>query len=297
MKDISSELAGHLAGGATTLAHCWVVTRKDGQRIGFTDHDRSLTVDGLSCQPQNGLETSSLAAGPGLATGGGEVSGALSLSGLSDDDLEAGLWDGASVEVHLVNWADPSQTQLLRRARVGEVSRNGDAFQAELRGLSHLLEVKRGRVFARTCDADLGDDRCGVDLSDPAYQAEGTVTRAGDLGELEIAGLSAFSSGWFNGGRLEVLTGAHAGFRSEVAAHRLAEGVARVGLWQAPPSSLEAGTQIRVSAGCDKQVSTCRAKFSNELNFQGFPHMPGTDFVLSYPTRNTGENDGGVLVS
>ncbi|MEP0456366.1 MAG: phage BR0599 family protein, partial [Roseibium sp.] len=62
-------------------------------------------------------------------------------------------------------------------------------------------------------------------------------------------------------------------------------------------SSLETGTQIRVSAGCDKQVSTCRAKFANELNFQGFPHMPGTDFVLSYPTRNTGENDGGVLVS
>ena len=297
MKQISEDLAGHLAGGVTTLAYCWVVTRSDGVKLGFTDHDRLLEADGTACQPETGLQPSSLARGTGLATGGGDVSGTLSSPALSDDDLEAGFWDGACVDVYRVNWAEPSQTVLLRRARVGEVSRRGEAFQAELRGLAHVLEAKRGRVFARACDADLGDSRCKVDLSGPAYRVNAAAESADEPGELIVSGLDGFASGWFSGGRCEVLDGDRAGFRSEIAAHRVDAGGVRLSLWQAPPAALAPGTTVRVTAGCDKQFATCKEKFSNALNFQGFPHMPGTDFVLSYPNRNTGENDGGVLVS
>jgi uncharacterized phage protein (TIGR02218 family) len=44
------------------------------------------------------------------------------------------------------------------------------------------------------------------------------------------------------------------------------------------------GDAFTVSAGCDKQFSTCRTKFDNALNFRGFPYMPGNDAVVSYPT-------------
>ncbi|MEJ8473961.1 DUF2163 domain-containing protein [Roseibium algae] len=302
MKEIPSGLAGHLAGKVTTLVHCWIVTRSDGVRLGFTDHDRPIEVDGLACLAENGFEATALASGPGLATGGGEVSGALSSPALSDDELEAGYWDGATADVYLVNWADPAQALLLRRAQIGEVSRKGEAFQAEVRGLAHKLEVKQGRVFAQTCDADLGDKRCKVTLESGPYLAEATVAsvdgQAGnEPGELIAAGLSDYASGWFSGGRFEVLDGTEAGFRSEIAAHLVEGNDVRLSLWQAPPTPLAIGTAIRVIAGCDKRFSTCVAKFSNSVNFQGFPHMPGTDFVLSYPTRNTGENDGSALVS
>ncbi|WP_084395665.1 DUF2163 domain-containing protein [Henriciella aquimarina] len=42
---------------------------------------------------------------------------------------------------------------------------------------------------------------------------------------------------------------------------------------------------------CDKRLETCGDVFSNTLNFRGFPHMPGPDFVLAGPAA-TG-NDGG----
>ena len=42
---------------------------------------------------------------------------------------------------------------------------------------------------------------------------------------------------------------------------------------------------------CDQRFATCRDVFSNTANFRGFPHIPGTDFVLSGPA-STG-NDGG----
>ena len=48
--------------------------------------------------------------------------------------------------------------------------------------------------------------------------------------------------------------------------------------------------------GCDRQLSTCRDRFDNVVNFRGFPHIPGDDFVLKYP-RKDDALEGGVLFS
>ncbi|MTH96080.1 DUF2163 domain-containing protein [Roseibium sp. RKSG952] len=296
MKQIPPDLAAHLGGRGTTLCACWIVERGDGVTYGFTDHDRPLSIEGILCEPGNGLAASAMTDGPGLASGGGDVSGTLSGSALNARDLEAGFWDGAEVRAYVVNWADPAQHLLQRRARIGEVVRDGEAFRAELRGLAHLLEAKQGRVFSKTCDADLGDARCGIDLSDPAFSALASVGAGSDRHSLIVPGLDGFSARWFTGGRLTVEEGALQGFASEIASHRPEASGAVLVLWQALPEPLDEGTLVRVTAGCDKRLETCLAKFTNTLNFRGFPHMPGTDFVLSYPNRNTGENDGGARV-
>ena len=45
------------------------------------------------------------------------------------------------------------------------------------------------------------------------------------------------------------------------------------------------GDAFTVKAGCDKAFSTCKAKFANDLNFQGFPHLPGNDAAYGYATE------------
>ncbi len=45
--------------------------------------------------------------------------------------------------------------------------------------------------------------------------------------------------------------------------------------------SIAPGDAFVVITGCDKQLATCRARFANALNFRGFPHMPGPDYVLA----------------
>ncbi|MEP3049669.1 MAG: DUF2163 domain-containing protein [Roseibium sp.] len=296
MKTLPESLATHLASRVTTLSACWIVTRTDDVRLGFTDHDRPLNVDGVICHPESGLSATAMTVGPDLATGGGDVAGALTSPALSEDDLEAGLWDNAEVGVYLVNWQQPTDNVLLRRAHIGEITRTGDAFQAELRGLAHLLEARRGRVFSKSCDADLGDARCAVDLDIAAYHSAGTVLSA-SFEWVRASGLGGFASGWFGGGRLEVLDGPVAGYASEIASHRIDNGETQLALFQPAPKIHANGTALRVTAGCDKSLTTCASKFSNHINFQGFPHMPGTDFALSYPNSNTGKNDGSALVS
>jgi uncharacterized phage protein (TIGR02218 family) len=56
------------------------------------------------------------------------------------------------------------------------------------------------------------------------------------------------------------------------------------------------GDVLRIEAGCDKRPETCRVKFANFVNFQGFPHVPGEDWLMSYPTAGS-LNDGGSLQS
>jgi uncharacterized phage protein (TIGR02218 family) len=64
-----------------------------------------------------------------------------------------------------------------------------------------------------------------------------------------------------------------------------------VELWEPMRGVLEAGTVVRLTAGCDKRSETCSAKFANVVNFQGFPDLPGEDWMVRYPKRadaNTG---------
>lgn len=40
------------------------------------------------------------------------------------------------------------------------------------------------------------------------------------------------------------------------------------------------GQRLRLHAGCDRRLATCRDRFANVINFQGEPHVPGPDSTL-----------------
>ncbi|MFG1180320.1 DUF2163 domain-containing protein [Xanthobacter versatilis] len=295
MRTLPSVLAAHLASGATTLCFAWRVTRRDGLVTGFTDHDRDLVVDGVTCKAASGISGSQSTLASGLSVTGAEVSGALSHDALSEDDLAAGLYDGAAIDHLLVNWQDPAQVLLLRRGTIGEVRAQDGVFTAEIRSLSDGLNQTRGRLLSSSCDADLGDARCGVDLTLPAHAASATVVAVEGALSLRVTGLSAFAQGAFARGRARLSSGANAGFVTEVKAHLVdAEGVL-LRLWQRPPFAVAEGDGITLTAGCDKQFATCRDRFSNALNFRGFPHMPGNDFVIAVAIAGEGGYDGSLL--
>lgn len=279
MRDIPAPLAASLAGGVTTLARCWRITRRDGAVIGLTEHDEDLFVDGTGFRSASGAGGSEDAAALGFAVGGGEMSAALTSELIDEADLDAGRYDGARIELILADWSAPANFLLLRRASLGEVRREGGSFTAELRGQANQLNVVRGRLFTSGCDADLGDARCKVALASPAYTGAGTVAAVEGPGLLVAAGLEAYAAGWFTQGRLAFTSGANQGFATEVKAHGTAGGV-RLELWQRPPEPMAPGDAFTVSAGCDKRFETCRDRFANSLNFRGFPHMPGNDVVL-----------------
>jgi uncharacterized phage protein (TIGR02218 family) len=295
MRTLPPGLAAHLGGGATTLCRCWKLVRRDGTAFGFTDHDRDLAFGGATFAARTGLEAAEATQELGFAVGGGEVAGALVSAGLTESDLAAGLYDDASVETWLVNWANVDERLLADIGSIGEIRRADGAFVAEVRGLMHRLDEERGRLYRATCSADLGDTRCGIDLALPAYTATATVAATDGALTLTTNGLASFADDFFAGGKLSWTSGLNAGLSIEVKAHRLAGTTAELELWQRAPRTIAAGDGFRVTAGCDKRFDTCRQKFANVENFRGFPHMPGNDFVVRVPLQGEAGMDGGSL--
>jgi hypothetical protein len=214
MRTVPEEMATRIESGAAKLCHAWLLKRVDGVELGFTDHDRDLIVEGLPCRAASGWTAGAADSAVGLSGGSAAVAGGLDDAAITDADVEAGRYDGASVALWRVDWDRPDLKVRLWSATLARVRRDGPAFTAELEGPLAKLERVVGRTYGRDCDAMLGDGRCGV--------------------------------------HLEALPG----------------------------------------AVCDKRWATCVGTFANGVNFQGFPDIPGDDFLAAAPVEG-GRHDGG----
>lgn len=293
-------LAAHLASGTTTVCRAWVVRRKDGVTFGFTDHDRDLVIEGVRCSARSGLSARALQQATGLSVDNSEAAGALSDAAVREEDIAAGRFDAAEVTAWLVNWQTPEERMVLFRGSFGEIVREKGAFRVELRGLTERLNLPMGRVYQAACSARLGDARCGVDVSDPGLRLEGElrampaaerVLIAAGVGEVAGGGQP---EGWFAHGVLVIDSGAGAGLSFEIRSDRpLAEG-RELRLWHAPVVPLEPGDRVVLVAGCDRRAESCAGKFDNLLNFRGFPHIPGEDWLRRPPADGRGGRGTGL---
>ena len=294
MPVFSDDFAAHLAQDVTTVCHCWRLTRTDGKVFGFTDHDVGLSCDGVEFRPDTGLAGTEARHSSGMAVDAMDVEGILSSLDIDEEEIIAGLYDGAIVDTLLVNWMSPEQFTRIRRSVIGQITRQDGRFVAELESLERALDQTNGRTLRRGCDAELGDLRCMVDLEAPSYKGAGVVEEVKDNAVL-VSGLEEFRSGWFNNGILSWVSGEGSGGRERVFAHRQEGGLSRLDLRGQRGMIASEGDTFVITAGCDKGFSTCKAKFGNGVNFRGFPHLPGNDAAYTYVSEGQ-VFDGSPLV-
>lgn len=278
MKTAGSPLATHITGETTSLATCWKVTRRDGSIFGFTDFDKNLTVDSLVYQASSGYTRSAIHTIANLAVDNLDIESAIDSETLSAADLRAGVWDGATIEIFLVNWANLANGKIiLKRGTIGEVELKDTVFRAELRGLSQALSQQIVELYTPDCRADLGDARCKINLA--ALTVTGAITAVTDRRNFADSARGESVNYW-NGGLLTWTSGANVGRKMEV------KGFASGGmftLFLPMPSTVATGDNYSLRPGCDKKFSTCKDRYNNVRNFRGEPNVPGNDQVLAYP--------------
>ena len=185
MKTLSSQLQSHLQGSLTTLAWLWKVTRQDSTVFGFTDHDQDITLSGVTYSASSGVAASTLQLKAGANVDNSEVSGMLDSAAITDADILAGLWDGATVLISICNWADLTQgVVIIQTGTIGNISFGGIGYKAEIRSIGQALQQTVGRTMRRQCDANLGDTRCGVNLT--PFTVTGSVTTVTDRLTLSV---------------------------------------------------------------------------------------------------------------
>ena len=274
MKQVSTALGAHLQGEVTTLAHCWKVTRRDGVVMGFTDHDADIIYDSVTYQAQAGFTPTALQTSATLAVDNLDLEGLLDAACIREEDLLAGLYDFAEVDVFLINYTDLTQGRMvLRTGWLGQVTVSQGQFVAELRGLTQRLSQTVGQLYSPTCRAMLGDAACGVNLA--GYTHSGQVSAATSRSQFTDSA-NTQADGYFAYGKVTFTSGANAGLSMEV--KQFANGSFTLIL--PLPHAIAAGDDYTAIAGCDKRFSTCAATFDNAVNFRGEPHVPGLDAMM-----------------
>ncbi len=295
MKTIPAALQAHLDTGATTMAFCWRLTRKDGTVMGFTDHDENLVLLGTTFSASSGFTSSQVQQSLGLNVDNLNVEGAISSVNINESDLAAGKFDDADIELFWVNWSNVAQYILISKGSLGEVKRHGIAFNAELRGQTHRLNQRTGQIYQRTCSAVLGDAKCTVNLALAAYVGTGTIDAVSQTRLITATGIQTFANDWFTKGVVTFTSGLNIGLKQEVKTHNKLTSNSSLELWQAMPFAVAIGDTFSITAGCKHDITTCSSKFSNQQNYRGFAYIPTNDILYRSASQGGTNQDGGSL--
>lgn len=269
-------MADFLERELTSFALCWRLERRDGVTIGFTAHDRDLIVDGLVYRAAPGMLPSAITLADGFAADALDVKGALTSDAIRAGDLAAGRWDGAAVAIFMIDWTAPDAGRLdIARGVLGEVSTQGESFEAELKGPAAMLDRPVVEQTSPECRAMLGDARCRIDMA-PRTRLTRIVAVA-EEDRVEVAGAAAGNA--YGYGRLRWIGGRNSGLESAILR---SEGTLLT-LREPPHFVPRAGDLVEIVEGCDRSLATCAGRFGNAANFRGEPHLPGIDLLTRYP--------------
>ena len=261
--------------GAATF---WRILRRDGVALGFTSHDRDLSLGSLTLRAAPGMVPAAIRRSADFSPDSAEIRGTLAHDAISETDLAIGKFDGAQVESGVIDW-ETGEHAVLYRGEMGAVSQEGAGFEAELLSAKALLARDDIPRTSPTCRAEFCGRECGVDPARQTVEGEVSVVdiEANAVFFNQLGG--AFPAAQFPNGTVRWFDGPHAG-TSMTVIDVIADGF----LLDRPLSdALETGIRARLRTGCDHTIATCTNRFANAANFRGEPFVPGNDLLTRYP--------------
>jgi len=275
-RTISSEIKDHLGKQTTTLAICWKLVRKDGTVMGYTSHDKDIEYGGVTYYPAECAEVSSLEQTADAEPDNMEISVAFG-EGITKYDVYKGLYDNASLYVFMINYEDTGMGIIkIVSGNIGNITAEEYGGKFEFFSLSDRLKTTTGNIYDYRCNARLGDERCGVNLT--SWTTTGTVTSVIDRGIFTDSS-NTYEDNYYNYGVVTFTSGNNDGWTREVKTFESCTFY----LFSELPYSIEIGDTFTIVKGCDGFHDTCKGTFDNFVNFRGQPHIPGRDEVIKYP--------------
>ena len=257
--------------------------------VSFTDSTSPINIDNILYTPYEGFTRSAATMNSDMSVDTIDLTGIVgTISGgvtITVADVLAGRFDMAEMRVFQVNYEDLTMGRMwLKRGWLGVVSVEDDIYTAELRGMTQLLQTQTIELYSATCRYDLGDSRCGFNLSGNMPDATpatvtGSVTGVTDNRIFFDTGRSETTDNIFKYGLLTWTTGENAGLSMEVKEYTFIS--SNISLVRAMPFTIVNGDDYVVYKGCNKIFQEhCIDKFSNGIRFGGYPFLPGEDELL-----------------
>lgn len=274
MRSINDQLKQRLAGETTHFATCLRLKRKDGTVFGFTDHINDVFIENLNYQADSGFFSSAIENTASLAVDNLEVGGFLNAASIKNEDITAGLYDHAYVEIFVVDYTALDLGEiLLKTGYLGEIKLLNNQFVAEVRGLSEKLSNNIGKLYSPTCRAEFCGSECKIVNSQHfEYGAVSEVINKTCIKSKDLH----IENYLYNIGSIKFISGKNKDLSILL---KKCKGSTVTFLLEFP-NAIKKGDKFILYAGCDKKIETCCNIYNNALNFRGEPHLPGTDEIL-----------------
>lgn len=259
------------------LARVVKITRLDDVILRIAEAETSITASAQTFTPLPGAVISAAKHIINGDIGSMEIRFAHSDGGTLDTaELNTGFWDGATVQMYLVNRAsattlgDPIFTGVIDVVSLDPI---GSAGSFDIRGLTAKAEAFI-QTFQPMCRTDLFSSLCQLNAA--SFDHTGTVDTILDRFNFTVAGLSSPpADGWFNQGTFVTASG----FKG-VSANWILSSLKITTYQPVCISRLTEGEAITLYPGCDKTGVTCRTKFNNKINFQAEDHFLGINSIV-----------------
>lgn len=275
---LSGGLLDHLNSGSTTLSACFRIDRRDGATIAFTNADVEIVHEGILYKPVRSASRSAVESSSDMRINNIELIGVVDVDEITENDIRGGLYDGAAVKYFLINYEDTTQGVIhMLVGTIGRIVLRDGLWVAEMRSLMQFLQKRLLRTYGPSCDADLGDARCGFDLN--SVINSGSVTSIVTPRNSYTTSLGAISVTTFRFGKIIWKTGLNAGLQSQV----FSVSGSTISIIFDTVKDIQVGDTFDMFPGCDKTPVTCQGTYGNIVRFRGFPFIPHPDIALRYP--------------
>jgi len=273
----------------STYCQTWIITRKDGTKEGFTNHDRNLSVFGTECRAAFGFSGTSSPRTAELNTDSTELTSVF--VNITENDLITGKYDDASVVVYVYDWINSVIVSTQFRGfiggyTVGFLPSRGKQFQIQVESIAEKLEVNVNAETSSECRHKFlsqGYGRCNLtptaNNTSNADLPQIKATVGGVNGLSNIVVTSPATDNWigFKYGTIRFLTGALA--ETEVYIIDTIQPNQVILLYPLPIAPT-VGDEVLLTRPCNKTVEACK-NFGNIANYGGFPRLPGIDNLVS----------------
>ena len=274
-----------------TFAHICQITYTNGDKYGFTTHDRRLTIDGVTFSPIYAVNNLNKSEELNTAPNTQEIQLIWLPPNIQDAEVTTAIVDWRNLPANFDAIPDTQK----QTGIVGEVKYNGAVYSVEvLSQASAYMRMNRSVKTAPICRFDFCDQNpsgtsqfvgCGLDINNNSQTT--TVNNMKDDHEFMVNGVySKLRWGW-----VKFLSGQNEGkIYSIYNSYPNSDGITTTVILNTYTEyPIAQNDQVLAVNGCAKTEDACKNTHNNFLNYGGHlaggNYMPGDNFYIASPVQ------------
>jgi|GEM_PF-5803044 uncharacterized phage protein (TIGR02218 family) len=272
-KNLPSSFSTHLSGTTHSTVELYKISAVGMSLFTYTDSKESVNYLGIEYTPYP-IKRGKIAFSTDLMVDQTVITMAKNWG--VDRGIDINLFSGADLSITRVNKDNPNVDNLLMfDGEVADIVTNFETIEMRSQTLDFLnFEIPRREVQV-SCNWKLYDKYCAVGLT--LFQTAGTIDETAFLGrELVSTTFSGQTNDYYTQGFIQMTSGDNINLRRNVSSHT------GLTITVVPnfPYAVDEFDNFKISPGCRKDIIDCETKFSNLINYGGFPYTPKQDDII-----------------